>query len=301
MSADLVTPPGRQGPGHVAPRLVEALDLAVARRAAGLLPGDRPAAGAGAGTELAQIRPYQVGDDVRQLDPSAFARTGEPHVRLQVPERVLTTWLVVDQSPSMAFGSADRLKSDVAEGVVEVLGRLAVRRGGRIGLVACGAPGARALPPRGGRGAAIGVLRAVQGRVAPDGHTDPRALAEALSRVGRTARQSGLVVVVSDFRDAHAVKRPLHALAMRHSVLAVEVTDPREQELPEVGHLHLVDPETGRRVEVDTSRRSLRERFAAAEAERRATLMREIRSAGARHLELSTRGDWLRQLGKAFR
>ncbi|CAA9505851.1 MAG: hypothetical protein PA3071, partial [uncultured Solirubrobacteraceae bacterium] len=144
MSADLVTPPGRQGPGHVAPRLVEALDLAVAKRAAGLLPGDRPAAGAGAGTELAQIRPYQVGDDVRQLDPAAFARTGEPHVRLQVPERVLTTWLVVDQSPSMAFGSADRLKSDVAEGVVEVLGRLAVRRGGRIGLVACGAPGARA-------------------------------------------------------------------------------------------------------------------------------------------------------------
>jgi uncharacterized protein (DUF58 family) len=106
---------------------------------------------------------------------------------------------------------------------------------------------------------------------------------------------------VSDFRDAHAIKRPLHALAMRHSVVAVEVTDPREQELPEVGHLHLVDPETGRRVEVDTSRRALRERFAAAEAERRAALVRDIRAAGARHLELSTAGDWLRRLGRSFR
>ena len=90
---------------------VEALDLVVARRAAGALPGDRRAAGIGQGTELAQLRPYQIGDDVRQIDASATARTGVPHVRLQVPERAVVTWLVLDVSASMAFGSQGRLKS----------------------------------------------------------------------------------------------------------------------------------------------------------------------------------------------
>jgi uncharacterized protein (DUF58 family) len=111
--------------------LVEALDLVLARRAAGALPGERRAAGLGTGTELAQIRPYQVGDDVRRLDAAASARTGVPHVREHVPERALTTWVLLDVSASMAFGSAARLKSDVAAGVAEVVGRLAVRRAGR--------------------------------------------------------------------------------------------------------------------------------------------------------------------------
>src|SRR5439155_22662 len=108
-------PGGRQGPGRMPQGLVDELDLIVARRSAGALPGDRRAAGLGTGTELAQLRPYEVGDDVRQIDAAATARTGEPHVRLQVPERTLTTWVALDVSPSMAFGTADRLKSDVAE------------------------------------------------------------------------------------------------------------------------------------------------------------------------------------------
>ena len=113
-------PPGRQGPGPMPAAAVAALDLALARRAGGRLPGDAPRASASAsGTELAQLRPYQVGDDVRMIDPAASARTGVPHVRQHVPERALTTWIVVDLSPSMAFGSTGRLKSDVAEGVDE--------------------------------------------------------------------------------------------------------------------------------------------------------------------------------------
>ena len=87
------------------------------RRVGGVCPATTAAPGVGAGTELAQLRPYVPGDDVRQIDPAATARTGIPHVRQQVPERPLTTWLVLDVSPSMAFGTADRLKSDVAEGV----------------------------------------------------------------------------------------------------------------------------------------------------------------------------------------
>src|SRR5256885_8764185 len=113
----------------------------MARRASGVLPGERRAPGVGAGTELFQLRPYQPGDDVRQLDPAASARTGIPHVRLHVPERALTTWLILDVSPSMAFGTTDRLKADVAEGVIVVLGRLPARRAGR------GAPLATRRPP----------------------------------------------------------------------------------------------------------------------------------------------------------
>ena len=112
----LVDPPGRQGPGPTPASAVAALDLAIARRTAGRLPGEHISSGVGLGTELAQIRPYVIGDDLRQIDPAASARTNELHVRLQVPERALTTWVLLDVSPSMAFGTADRLKSDVAAG-----------------------------------------------------------------------------------------------------------------------------------------------------------------------------------------
>ena len=204
----------------------------VARRAAGALPGDRRAAGIGQGTELAQLRPYQIGDDVRQIDASATARTGIPHVRLQVPERVLTTWLVLDLSPSMAFGTADRLKSDVAEGVALVMARLGARRGGRIALVTCGAPISRTIPPRGGRGALAPIHRALKEGVAEDGHDDPHALADALVKTGRIARQPGFVVVISDFRGPDTWMRPMGALRARHSVQAVEIRDPREMTCP---------------------------------------------------------------------
>ena len=105
-AAQLIVPPGRQGPGRLPADAVARLDLALRRRASGVLPGDHLTAGLGAGTELAQLRPYEPGDDVRRLDAAASARTGAPHVRLQVPERAITTWLVLDVSASMAFGTA---------------------------------------------------------------------------------------------------------------------------------------------------------------------------------------------------
>jgi uncharacterized protein (DUF58 family) len=279
---------------------VEALDLVVARRAAGALPGDRRAAGIGAGTELQQLRPYQIGDDVRQIDAAATARTGIPHVRLQVPERVLTTWLVLDLSPSMAFGTANRLKSDVAEGVALVMSRLGARRGGRIALVTCGAPVTRTIPPRGGRGALAPIHRALKEGVAADGHDDPHALADALVKTGRIARQPGFVVVISDFRGPTTWVRPLGALRARHSVQAVEIRDPREMELPAVGHLSLVDPETGALVEVDSSRPALRRRFAEAARQERETVADELRGLRVEHVVLSTEGDWLRELGRVM-
>lgn len=297
----LEPPAARQGPGPVAQPLVEAIDVAVSRMVARTLPGDRRAVGVGPGTELAQLRPYEIGDDVRHIDPAATARTGQPHVRLHVPERALTTWIVLDVSPSMAFGTARRLKADVAEGVALVFGRLGVRRAGSVGLVAFGAAASRVLPPRGSKPGMVALRRLLAEGVAPDGRQDPDGLADALRRVGRLARQPGLVVAISDFRDQHRWERPLGSLGLRHSVIAVEVLDPREQELPAVGHLALVDPETGERVDVDTSNERLRRRFAELERERRQAVARELRRLRVDHVTVSTDENWLLALGRQVR
>jgi uncharacterized protein (DUF58 family) len=300
MSQLVAEPPGRQGPGPMQAALVEQLDLVLAQRASGALPGERRAAGRGTGTELAQIRPYQFGDDVRRMDPAASARTGIPHIRENVPERTLTTWLVVDVSASMAFGTTDRLKSDIAEGVALVLGRLATRRAGRVGLLTTGAPEMQQLPPRGGRSGLIALRKALHSGVAPD-HTEGTSLAEGLRRVGRLTRGHSLVVVISDFRDPSEWSRALGALSLNHDVLAVEVVDPRETELPDVGRLVLEDPETGERVEADSSSPELRRKFAAAELARRDELKSHLRRARARHVVLPTDQDWLRELGRTLR
>jgi uncharacterized protein (DUF58 family) len=297
----LAAPPGSQGPGPMQTALVEALDLVLARRAAGPLPGERRAAGRGTGTELAQVRPYRVGDDVRWIDAAASARTGVPHVRDHVPERTLTTWLLVDVSASMAFGTADRLKSDVATGVGLVIGRLAVRRAGRIALLTCGSEDPQQLPPSGGRPALVALRKALGRGVAPDGVVGATSLADGMRRLGRLTRGHSLVVVVSDFREESDWRRALSSLSMRHDVLAVEVVDPREGELPDAGVLTFVDPETGQRVEVDSSSAQLRRRFAAAELERRDTLKSLLRGVRARHVEVATDQDWLRELGRGLR
>jgi uncharacterized protein (DUF58 family) len=294
----LQIPAARQGPGAIPRSVLEKLDLVVARRTRGVLPGDRLASGVGRGTELAQLRPYEVGDDVRQIDPAATARMGEPYVRLHVPERTLTTWLVVDRSPSMAFGTTKRLKSDVADGAAIVVSRLGIRRAGRVALTTFGAGEPRLFPPRASQPGTVAVRRALSGGVAPDGVNDPRSLAHALMKMGRVATTPGLVVVISDFRDQEDWIRPLGALAAHHSVMAIEVRDPREMHLPNVGHLALVDPESGELVQIDTSRRKVRNRFAAIEAEGRARVASELRRLAVDHVVLSTEGDWLRDLGR---
>lgn len=302
MSA-LARPAGAQGPGPIPAGVVQSLALRLERRVGGLLPGAYRAPGIGSGTELAQVRPYREGDDPRSLDPTASARTGVPHVREHVPERVLTTWMVVDVSPSMGFGTAQRLKSDVAEGAARVLARLAGRGGGRVGLVLAGGGDGRLRPPRGGRKALVSIEAALGTGVAQDlAHASGPDLAGALERIARVARLPGLVAVVSDFRDPDPERwtRALRSIGGRHALICVEVVDPREAALPAVGRLKLVDPETGRLVEVDTSNSGLRARYSAAEAARRREVADAIRLARAEHVVLSTDADWLRDLGRGL-
>jgi len=285
----------RPGPGPLPDALLRALELSIGRRMEGLLAGDYRSTLLGDGTELAQVRPYVPGDDVRRIDWNVTARTDLAHVRVHLAERVLVTWLVLDTSASMEFGTADRRKADVAEGVAIAVGHVATRRGNRLGLVTFGDAAPRALPPQQGRIGLIGLLSALrqQGGAGEAGATS---LGEALRRTGALARQRSVVIVVSDFRGPLDWRRPLLELAGRHDVIAIEIRDPREQELPNAGVLWLVDPETGRQVRADTRSERLRRRFAAAAAAERAELVRTLAAAGARHVVLSTSGDWLRSL-----
>jgi uncharacterized protein (DUF58 family) len=287
--------PERPGPGPMAEGLLRALDISIGRRVEGLLAGDFRSNLLGTGSELAMIRPYVAGDDVRRIDWNVTARTGEPHVRVDLAERVLVTWLVLDISASMAFGTADRRKADVAEGVAVAIGHLATRRGNRLGVVTFGGSALLALPPRQGRVGLVGLLAALRGEPERDGKRST-VFGDALRRVGALARQRSLVVVVSDFRGPRDWRRPLLELAGHHDVVAVEIRDRREQELPNVGLLYLVDPETGRQLRVDTRSRRLRERFAAAAAAERQELARSLSTVGVRHVVLGTSGDWLRPL-----
>ena len=297
--------PAQPGPGPVSERLLRALEITVARRMEGLLAGDYRSRLLGQGSELAQIRPYTLGDDVRQIDWNVTARTGEPHVRVQHAERVLVTWLVLDTSPSMNFGTAERRKADVAEGAAIAIGHVATRRGNRLGVVTFGDARPRSTPVRQGRQGLIGLLGTLHGDQVPgpgpDGRVGATSLGEAIRRADALARQRSFVVLVSDFRGPDDWRRPLLQLAGRHDVVAVEIRDPREQELPNAGELWLVDPETGRQLRVDTRSAKLRRRFAEAASAERRHVARTFASVGLRHVVLSTSGDWLRELALFLR
>jgi uncharacterized protein (DUF58 family) len=208
----------------------------------------------------------------------------------------------------MTFGTADRRKADVAEGVAVALGHIATQRGNRLGLVTYGGRTDRRLPARGGRDGLLAVLLSSRndGDATEPGERDapvrPTAsLESALQFVAAAATRGGLVALVSDFRGSRDWRRPLAAVAARHQVLAIEIRDPREDALPDVGDLTLVDAESGREVRVDTSSRRLRERFAEAASADRASLTADLRRAGVGHVVLSTSGSWLRSLAGQLR
>jgi len=282
------------------------LDLAVNRRLDGILQGDYRGLVPGHGSELGETRRYQAGDDVRRIDWNVTARTTEPHVRETVADRELETWVLLDRSPSLDFGTADYLKRELAVVALAATGFLTARTGNRFGAVFTGGTAApEIVPARGGRVALLALLHRALAEPGPtvqpahrrrreqDAPTGPTTLGPALERLAAVHRRTGLAVVVSDFLATDDWRRPLTRLAARHETLAVEIVDPRELELPSVGVLTLVDPETGRRREVQTSSARLRERYAEAARRQRADIAGAIRRSGADHLVLRTDRDWL--------
>lgn len=275
---------------------VRRLSLQVAHRLDGLLQGDHLGYLPGPGTEPAEARAYAPGDDVRRIDWAVTARTGDPHVRQAISERELETTLLVDLTASMSFGTSRHEKRDVAVALAAAFGHLAVRPGDRLGAVVLGDQ-LRRVPARPGRHASLALLHVLQGTRPTEG-SGP-SLADGLRAVANPPRRRGLVVVVSDLLEAGpgdgepSWAVPLRQLTRRHDVVVAEVVDPRELELPDVGVLRLVDPESGRHLEVQTASPRLRARYAEAAAARRARHADAVRSAGAGHVRLRTDQDWL--------
>jgi uncharacterized protein (DUF58 family) len=293
------------------------LQLLVTRKLDGLLQGDYAGLRPGPGSEAGESREYRPGDDVRRMDWPVTARTTTPHVRQTVADRELETWLAIDLSASVDFGTAKYLKRDLVIAAAAAMAHLTVRGGNRIGAVVgtgAGMPAGKAsskwgrrssvavavappassiirLPARPGRKEAQGLLRAIARTEVRPGRAD---LGELIDRLNRPPRRRGVAVIISDFlAPAESWARPVRKLAVRHDVLAIEVVDPRELELPDVGVLTLADPETGALHEVQTADAGLRRRYAEAAAQQRGEIARTLRAAGAAHLRLRTDTDWL--------
>lgn len=285
--------PGPSLDGRAAARL----HLEVGRRLDGLLQGNHLGLLPGPGTEPAEARRYAPGDDVRRIDWAVTARTLETHVRDAVAERELETTLVVDLTGSMSFGTSRWEKRELAVSVAAAFAHLAQGPGDRAGALVLSSAGVQRVPPRAGREATLAMLHVLLTTARSEGPGP--GLADALCQVLDPPRRRGLVVVVSDLLDSQGPRvwgPPLRRLAQRHDVVVAEVLDPRELTLPDVGVLHLVDPESGRELEVQTSDRRLRERYAAGAAARRAGHAEQVRTAGAGHVVLRTDRDWLRDL-----
>ena len=267
------------------------LELDVRRRLDGLLQGNHLGLVPGPGSEPGEARTYSPGDDVRRMDWAVTARTTVPHIRETVADRELETWLVVDLSASLDFGTAACEKRDLAVAATAAVAHLTGGGGNRIGaVISTGAKTVR-VPGRGGLAHARGLVRKVaETPRAPEGTRGD--LADALEQLRRPPRRRGLAVVISDFLGDLDWQRPLRGLSTRHELIAIEVLDPRDVDLPEVGTVVLSDPESGRQREVHASA-LLRREFAAAAAEHRTRVAAAIRGAGAGHLVLRTDSDWI--------
>jgi uncharacterized protein (DUF58 family) len=289
--------PPHFGPGSNAEALLHRLELTVRRRLDGLLQGDHLGLVPGSGSEAGDSRTYHPGDDVRRMDWPVTARTQVPHVRETIADRELETWAVLDLSASLDFGTANCEKRDLAIAGLAAVSHLTVRGGNRLGAVVTTGERVDRYPAMPGRMAADRLLRSVVAtpRAAGGRRGDVAAAWESLRR---PPRRRGLVVVISDFLGSDARgpadwERPLRGLSARHELLAIEVVDPRELELADVGMLTVVDPESGQTLEVPTGNADVRRRFAEGAAAQRREIAAALRRAGAAHLQLRTDRDWL--------
>ncbi len=283
------------------PRSPEAVlrrvEWTVLRRLDGLLHGDYRTLFRGHGLDLADLREYQYGDDVRHIDWNVTARLQTPYIREYHEDREVTAWFLLDLSPSVDFGSHEVRKRAVSEGFVAAVGRLLTRHGNRVGAMLYGQGDGRSvesvIPAGSGRRHVLRILHAMGApRVARDGEPGHRTdLADLLRAAASTMRRRSLVFVVSDFFSEPGWERLLGMLVQRHEVIAVRLYDPLESELPDLGLIPFRDAETGEQVLVDTHDPAFRERFAAAAERREAGLRAGFSQSGVDVLELSTADD----------
>jgi uncharacterized protein (DUF58 family) len=286
--------PGR--PLSAPERILQRLDWTVVRRLDGLLQGDYRSLFRGNGVDLASLREYQPGDDVRYIDWNVTARMDQAYVREYNEDREITAWFLLDLSPSVDFGTAEteRVKRTVLTDFVATLARLLSRRGNRVGAILLGRTIGE-IPARGGRDQVLHLIDALlrQPRMERGGLTD---LGPMLSTGEHVIKRRSLVFIVSDFIAAPGWERPLNLLNRRHEVVAVRLTDPREIDLPDAGPLILEDSETGEQLYVDTHDTGFRRRFNEAAQAREAAVVGAFKRAGVEMLSLSTDEDLVRAI-----
>jgi uncharacterized protein (DUF58 family) len=275
-------------------RLLRRLEWRVIRRLDGRLQGDYRTLFHGTGIDLAELREYEPGDDVRHIDWNVTARMDTPFVRTYLEERELTAWLLLDRSPSMGFGPTERPKEQVLIELSTTIARLLTRGGNRLGAILYNNAVERTIPPLGGRNQVLRLAHhllrpAVPTRTATD-------LTDLVQAAAATIRRRSLVVIVSDFISTPGWERPLSALGQRHELVAIRLVDPGESELPDAGVIVVEDAETGELLSVDTSDPEFRRRFHEMAAARDAELQAAARRAGVDLYEVSTRDDLVRAL-----
>lgn len=297
-SQTAVAPPAADVP-DIATRAayLRRLDLTIKKRLDGLLAGEFLGILPGPGTERSGGRIYGPGDDARRIDWSLTARSLAPHIRTTDADRELETWLVVDRSASLDFGTTVREKRELALCAVAAFGSLAQRGANRISMMISGGSELVRFDPKGGRTPLFGMLSRLDRmpRFAPSPGTTA-SLTDALNQLQRIQIRRGQIIVISDFLESDDWSRVIRRLALHHQVVAVQVIDPREFALPAMGILGLIDPETGHTMHVQTNSAGLRERFAKAAQDRHNAIAHQLQHAGAAHIVLSTEDDWLREI-----
>jgi len=276
-------------------RRLQRLEWTIVRRLDGLLQGDYRTIFKGQGLDLADIREYAFGDDVRHIDWNVTARLDTPYVREYLEDREISAQFLLDLSPSVDFGTVDRRKRDLLLDFTGVLARLLTRHGNKVGATIYATRVERAIPARSGRIQVLRILNEIEDR--PRLERAPlTSLSDLLDAGMRNLKRRSLVFVISDFFSTEGWEERLAQIARRHETLAVRLVDPRESELPDIGPVVLTDSETGEQLRVDTHDRGFRERFTDAARRREERLARAFARASVDVLTLRTEDDMVRAI-----
>ena len=278
-------------------RKVRRIELRTRRLVDESLAGSYHSVFKGRGMEFAEVREYDYGDDVRTIDWNVSAKMGHPFVKKFTEERELTVVLVVDASASGRFGTTPATKLETAAEIAALLAFSAIRNNDRVGLLLFTDRIERFVPPRKGRQHGLRVLRDLLA-FEPEGRkTDIR---NALDVLRRVVTKRSVVFLVSDFEDG-GYERTLRVVNRKHDLVAISVHDPREETLPDVGLVAVVDAETGKPAIIDTGSARVRHAFAERSRRARAAGRDIVKRAGVDLLEVSTGTDYDRSLVSFFR
>lgn len=262
------------------------------------LAGEYHSAFKGQGMEFEEVREYFPGDDVRAIDWNVTARTNQPFIKKFREERELTVFLVVDVSASQVFGTRDRPKSELAAEIAAVLALAAIRNNDRVGLLLHSDQVEHLIPPGKGPRHVLRIIRTILG-CEP---TSPRSgYSEALSWLNRVAHRRCVVFLIGDFQVPAEELHAITVSARRHDLVALRLHDPAEMELPKLGLVEWLDPETGESQLVDTSSRRVRKAFADQQRSHRAEQDALFRRRKVDLLDMQTNREWHRDLSRFFR